>query len=101
MGQGDGLASLCRSARSSRSQTLSRRIHRPHRVELSAAGGRQGAAAVSADFYRGGEIRAGAGASRRKPAFYIAQPVEKDAGAGQRRMKELLLVAQPKSDRES
>ena len=33
-----------------------RRIHRAHRGQLSATGGRQGAAAVSADFHLGCEV---------------------------------------------
>ena len=40
-----------------RAQSISRRIHRAHRRELSAAGRRQGAVALSANLHRGGEVK--------------------------------------------
>src|SRR5712672_2880886 len=93
MGQGNRLAAVRRTAGAARAQTISRRIHRPHCGQLSAAGGRQGAAAVSANFHCGGEVRAEEAASRGKSKSDIAEAFEKVAGAGQRVMKELLWFA--------
>src|SRR5271156_4164315 len=56
MDQGLGPAAVPRSAGSAGAQAISRRIHRADRGRLSAAAGRQGAAAVSAAVYRGGEV---------------------------------------------
>src|SRR5450755_850111 len=97
MGQGKRPAAVRRSPGSARTQSLSRRIHRAHRVELSAAGRRQGAAAVSADFYRGGKVRLRRQRHVASRSLDIAEAFEKVARAGQRVMKELLWFAQPQT----
>src|SRR6516164_7378129 len=57
MGQGHGPAAVPRNAGDAGAQGLSRRIHCARRCRLSAAGRRQGAVPLSADFHRGGEMR--------------------------------------------
>jgi len=55
--KGTGFAAVRRSAGAIRTKAISRRIHRAHRGQLSAAGGRQGTAAVSADFHCGDKVK--------------------------------------------
>src|ERR1700754_2629328 len=58
MGEGHGPAAVPGDAGDARAQAVSGRIHRACRERLSAAGRRQGAVPLPADFHRGSQMRA-------------------------------------------